>query len=503
MDIVKSDIVSLHGAVISMIGGRPENQDDFAYLDTPLGFLAIVCDGMGGGPGGKTASYIAKYEISKALCESNLQMPRDHALRMAVTHAHETIMQKMTVTPNLNGMGSTVVAVLINKQSAVIAHAGDSRCYLFRGKKCLYRSQDHSLVAELVKKKVMTDEEARISPQSNVITRGLGCVKNHVPEIDEIPYKKGDRFVLCTDGVWGSMPHNELLRILALPIDQQRLLSDLSAQIDNIGFSKGGGHDNYTIAMFEMEKASEMSGNMSWKKTVLLASALGLVLVLACICLSALFRSCESKNSQTVQTEVNVSTEGYLSGDIPKSVSISDKGVMDKPSTDSDEDGSEKENGNENGLIGDSETREAILAKINELRRDSDGIANKQEPKPGMEEVTPNSVKTIQSIIEKYESVKSVADKDMNKAQQRIKNEKSEILKLFEDLCEQTKTDSVIHEKVKKISNVIDAPNSWDIDVKNKEGEHTLTAKAKRLINKQIARLGELKEAIEQKHKKK
>ena len=245
MNIIKSDIVSLHGAAISMIGGRPENQDDMGYLDTPLGFLIVVCDGMGGGPGGKTASYIVKNEIAGAILECSPQTPRDHALKMAAARAHQALEDKMKDDSSLSGMGSTFVAVLLNSQSAVIAHSGDSRCYRLHGKKCLFRTQDHSLVAELVRKKVMTEEDARQSPQANVITRGLGSTNNHVPEIDDIPYKKGDRFVLCTDGIWGAMQHQKLLNVLTRQKDIQKLLSDLSTQVDKIGFTKGGGHDNH------------------------------------------------------------------------------------------------------------------------------------------------------------------------------------------------------------------------------------------------------------------
>ena len=269
MNIVKTDKVSIHVVALSMIGGRPENQDDMGFLDTPLGCLVIVCDGMGGGPGGKTASYIAKNEIAQTLCECTPQTPVDYALKLSVARACKALDDKMVEIPSLTGMGSTVVAVLINHQSAFVAHAGDSRFYRFHGKKCLYRTQDHSLVAELVKKRVMTEEDARLSPQSNVITRGLGSTNNHVPEINEIPYKKGDRFVLCTDGVWGAMPHPELLKILTQPTEIQKLVTDLSVRIDNMGFAKGGGHDNHTIVMFEMEKDSVMKDKPLWIKFAL------------------------------------------------------------------------------------------------------------------------------------------------------------------------------------------------------------------------------------------
>ena len=109
---VTSRIVSLQGAVCSRLGGRPENQDDWGIFDTPLGCLLIVCDGMGGGPGGKTASYIVTQVIARTLLECSPQTSRFDALKMAVSKANDALYQKMDETPSLRGMGSTMVAIL-------------------------------------------------------------------------------------------------------------------------------------------------------------------------------------------------------------------------------------------------------------------------------------------------------------------------------------------------------------------------------------------------------
>lgn len=259
-------MLSLHGAATSMQGGRPENQDDLAWADTPLGFLLTVCDGMGGGPGGKTASYTARKVIIDTIINCDSQTPREHALKKAIACAEEHLNELSVANPALKGMGSTVVAVLVSKSSAMIAHLGDSRCYVIRNHKCVYRSNDHSLVAELVKRKALTEEEARISPQSNVITRGLGNTSNHTPEIDEIAYRRGDRFVICTDGVWGCMPHRQLTSFFTKKETPQNVVKALQQKVDDIGFSKGGGHDNHTLAIFDIETDSD-------KKTVTSAAS--------------------------------------------------------------------------------------------------------------------------------------------------------------------------------------------------------------------------------------
>ena len=260
---VTSRIVSLQGVVCSGQGGRPENQDDWGIFDTPLGCLLIVCDGMGGGPGGKTASYIVTQVIASTLLACSPQTSRTDALKMAVSKANDALYQKMYETPSLQGMGSTMVAILINAYSIVVAHLGDSRCYRISRGRVFFRTDDHSLVGELVRNKAMTEEQARVSPQSNVITRGLGNTNNHVAEITEIPYRKGDRLILCTDGVWGIMPHDQLVQRLTSQQDLNSLVSNLSAEIDQRGFAEGGHHDNHTLVVVEMNSDSVLKDKMS------------------------------------------------------------------------------------------------------------------------------------------------------------------------------------------------------------------------------------------------
>ena len=125
-----------------------------------------------------------------------------------------------------------------------------------------FRTQDHSLVGELVRKKALTEEQARTSPQSNIISRGLGGVSNNIPEITEIPYRKGDRFVLCTDGVWGSMPHKILLQRLTAKSSCEAIVHNLSSEIDSLGNAHGGFHDNHTLAIIEM---GENSRKNDWR----------------------------------------------------------------------------------------------------------------------------------------------------------------------------------------------------------------------------------------------
>ena len=279
---ISSKLLPLHGFGSSLQGGRPENQDDWGFVDTPLGFLLVVCDGMGGGPGGKTASAIVKREILTTIMSASPQTPRTEALKIAVSKAEDVLEYKMAEVPELQGMGSTLVAVLINQQSAVVAHLGDSRFYRISGNKVAFRTGDHSLVGELVRTKALTEEQARVSPQSNVITRGLGNTSNHVADITEITYNKGDRFVLCTDGVWGIMPHEQLVKRFSSLQDIHSLVSNLSQEIDQIGFSEKGNHDNHTLCVVEMQSNSILKDKMN-KVLQTCLGAVGLLLLISII----------------------------------------------------------------------------------------------------------------------------------------------------------------------------------------------------------------------------
>ena len=191
-------------------GGRPENQDSCGFVDTPHGFLAIMCDGMGGGPAGRQASELAVNTIAEYVNSIPDAIKLDELLQQAIEKAHQTIVEAGQKYPELKGMGTTVAAVLFHKEKAIVAHVGDSRVYQFRFGRRLFRTTDHSMVAELVSVNKLTEEQARLSGQTNLITRALGG-GNHLADIDMRPYEKGDRFLLCTDGIWGALPAKDLV----------------------------------------------------------------------------------------------------------------------------------------------------------------------------------------------------------------------------------------------------------------------------------------------------
>lgn len=265
------------GFAESRIGGRSENQDSYGCSDTPYGFVVTVCDGMGGGPGGKTASSIAVNEIISGIKEGNQDDTATNIVIKAIRRANLAIIEAGNTTPALKGMGSTCTVLLINEESAIVAHVGDSRVYQLRGKNKIFRTFDHSMVFDLVKQKVITEEQARLSAQSNVITRALGIKSDVEVDVTELPYDSGDRFILTTDGIHGAVSENELIEMAA---DKKHALGivvdEIATTIDGKGRNEGGGHDNLTMAIIETKINSKFRLKMNTK---LKFALIGLIVV--------------------------------------------------------------------------------------------------------------------------------------------------------------------------------------------------------------------------------
>lgn len=260
-------------------GGRTENQDSFGFADTKFGLLVTVCDGMGGGPGGKTASSTAVKEIIDGVIEAHDDETPANALLKAIHRANLALLALIENNPKLKGMGTTCTALLINKDSAVIAHVGDSRVYQLRHHRKVFRTFDHSFVFGLVKEKILTEEQARLSDQSNIITRALGLDTKLEIDIVTRAYEKGDRFMLCTDGIHGTMPESELIEIATKSKKVGQTVDDIATYVDGKERRKGGGHDNLTLAIIETQNNSILKEKMSTRNKAILAGVAALLLV--------------------------------------------------------------------------------------------------------------------------------------------------------------------------------------------------------------------------------
>lgn len=270
------------GGMESCIGGRKDNQDSCGYSETTFGLLVVVCDGMGGGPSGKLASSMAVNAIMQYVeAEQKNKKSRrtETILKNAIKSANTAIYTHSQEYIEHQGMGTTVVAMIINKEHAVVGHVGDSRCYQMRNGNIIFKTQDHSLVADLVRAGSLTEEQARVSPNSNVITRSLGVNENVEVEIDILPYEKKDRFYLCSDGVWGTMPQKELKKQFYRYPNIANILASTAILVDEIGANNGNHHDNHTLLIIETKTKSKLIAKMSTRDKRIMQILAGLLFI--------------------------------------------------------------------------------------------------------------------------------------------------------------------------------------------------------------------------------
>lgn len=267
------------------VGGRIENQDYFQLAETENGLITVVCDGMGGANGGGYASELAVNKIIENISTTKINDFKE-AILTAISLANYEIFQESQINPALAGMGTTVTLLLLNKNSAMCFHVGDSRIYHFREGKILFRTNDHSRVFEMVRMGILTEEEARVSSESNIITRALGIKLDvEITVSEELPYKKGDRFLICTDGIWGAVPEPKLIDMVSLKKPIEEVVLQLTEDIDQIGIRNGGKHDNLTAILVEAQTDSVLSENkknkqFTKKQHVLIIGVAALLLIL-------------------------------------------------------------------------------------------------------------------------------------------------------------------------------------------------------------------------------
>ena len=222
---------------------RSENEDSFA-LAPRLG-LYLVADGMGGHTAGQFASRLATRGcVSKLreLAESRATLTEK--LRACVEAANREVYETAQAKPELTGMGTTLVVLLAGAGRIAFAHVGDSRAYLIRAGTIRRLTDDHSLVAELVRRQEISEESARGHPHRHVLTRALGVRKSVEPDLAELTPQVGDAVVLCSDGL---TTHVEDVEIAAVAT-KERDVEAVCARLVDLANARGG-EDNVTVAL--------------------------------------------------------------------------------------------------------------------------------------------------------------------------------------------------------------------------------------------------------------
>jgi PPM family protein phosphatase len=245
-------------AGLTDVGRKRDHNEDSFLIDDELQ-LYVVADGMGGHAGGGTASRIAVETIDRKLRDLRASMPektsstnlQDSAvpetIRSAVEQACLAIFAKAQEEPELAGMGTTVISLMLDDAHAFFAHVGDSRAYLVRGDLIQQISEDHSLVNEQIKAGMITPEEARHSRYRNIITRSVGFEEEVQVDVMGLLAEAGDTFLLCSDGLANMLEDTEILEtVRGLP------LTDIPGKLIEMANERGG-DDNITVVAVRVE----------------------------------------------------------------------------------------------------------------------------------------------------------------------------------------------------------------------------------------------------------
>ena len=195
---------------------RPNNQDAFVCGSlSEQAMYAGVCDGMGGANGGQIASTKAVQVVSDRIVECYRENMTDNSIRnlleTAIAAANAEVFDTAKNDADLRGMGTTVVATIVCKQKAHIAHVGDSRAYLINENGIRQVTRDHSVVEDLVSSGKLSREEARNHPRKNLITRALGCEPQLRADLFHVDVAQGDHLLLCSDGLSNQLAEQEIL----------------------------------------------------------------------------------------------------------------------------------------------------------------------------------------------------------------------------------------------------------------------------------------------------
>ncbi|HEX7707166.1 MAG TPA: Stp1/IreP family PP2C-type Ser/Thr phosphatase [Thermoanaerobaculia bacterium] len=259
-EVLDQELLAIRAVLRTDVGlVRSENQD-FGACTTPLeerrsrpgGRLLIVADGMGGHRGGATASKLATETVKSKFLGSDAP-DIGSALRESLLSANNRIFSEAQSNPELRGMGTTTSVLAVHQGKGWIGHVGDSRIYLIREGGIRQLTDDHSLVATMMREGLLTPEEAESHPRRNVLQRSMGVAEDvEIDVLGPIDLQVGDMFILCSDGLHGLVKEKELNELSG---------GDLEAVADELlqrALSRGA-PDNVTLIVARVERRDPAS----------------------------------------------------------------------------------------------------------------------------------------------------------------------------------------------------------------------------------------------------
>ena len=223
--------------------GKKRRRNEDEYVVSPP--LFAIADGMGGAQAGELASSLAAGAVRD---DETVSGSGERRVTELIQEANRRVYQRSNQDASASGMGTTMTVALVEDGAVVFGHVGDSRAYLIRDRRLEQLTEDHSLVAELVRSGKLSPEEAETHPQRSVITRALGTDPDVDVDTFSIPTQAGDLFMLCSDGLT-SMVEDEAILEAA-----EKHRDDLQAAVKALirAANKGGGEDNITVVLFEI-----------------------------------------------------------------------------------------------------------------------------------------------------------------------------------------------------------------------------------------------------------
>ena len=228
--------------------GRVRRRNEDAFVCAPP--LFAVADGMGGAQAGEIASRLAASALRDELAHPpQAELAPEARLRSVIQEANRRIFARAASDPRASGMGTTVTAALLVDDRVSIGHVGDSRAYRLRDGALEQLTEDHSLVADLVRSGRLTPEEAELHPQRSVITRALGTDAAVTVDSLTVDAQPGDVFILCSDGLTTMVDEETITRTI---LGAETLEAAARALVE--AANRGGGEDNVTVVLFSIQE---------------------------------------------------------------------------------------------------------------------------------------------------------------------------------------------------------------------------------------------------------
>ncbi len=241
---------------------RAENEDSMGHANYDWGRIIIVADGMGGRKAGRLASELTVKGLLERLGGSLPANPVTETLKQAFQETNRAVhAQARSGDAEMEGMGSTVAVLIVMGRRVVVAHAGDSRAYLYRDGRLRRLTKDHSLVQRMVDAGMLSPSEARDHPDAGVIYRAIGDKPAVEVDIrDDLTAEEGDAYLLCSDGLCGYVDDESIAATLRAGGSAQ----EMAERLVRLGLDAGG-LDNISVQLLQYgESGKQSSGRQGW-----------------------------------------------------------------------------------------------------------------------------------------------------------------------------------------------------------------------------------------------